>query len=58
LKYLADENFPGPAVRNLREKGVNILWIRENSPGISDAEVIKIAQSEQRILLTLHEPPA
>jgi len=50
--YLADENFPGPAVRLLREKGFNVVWIRESCPGITDEEVIFKAIDENRVLLT------
>lgn len=50
--YLADENFPGPVVRLLREKGFNVVWIRESCPGITDEEVIFKAIDEKRVLLT------
>jgi predicted nuclease of predicted toxin-antitoxin system len=50
--YLADENFPGPAIRLLRERGFDVIWIRESSPGITDEEVILKAIDENRVLLT------
>lgn len=52
MKYLADENFPGPAVRLLRRHGFDISWIRESCPGITDEEVISKAFTENRVLLT------
>jgi uncharacterized protein with PIN domain len=52
MRFLADENFPGGAVTALRSNGYDIEWIRTLSPGISDPEVLKFAQSEDRVLLT------
>jgi predicted nuclease of predicted toxin-antitoxin system len=52
MRFIADENFPGVAVRALQENGYDIIWIRTTSPGISDPEVLKFAQAEDRILLT------
>jgi predicted nuclease of predicted toxin-antitoxin system len=52
MRFLADENFPGVAVRALQANGYDIIWIRTTSPGISDPEVLKFAQAEDRILLT------
>jgi predicted nuclease of predicted toxin-antitoxin system len=53
MHFFADENFPGGAVAELRSSGYDVAWIRTLSPGISDPEVLKFAQSEDRILLTL-----
>ncbi len=52
MHFLADENFPGGAVAALRSSGHDVIWIRTMSPGISDPEVLKFAQAEDRILLT------
>jgi predicted nuclease of predicted toxin-antitoxin system len=52
MRFLADENFPGGAVAALRSNGYDVAWIRTLSPGISDPEVLKFAQAEDRILLT------
>jgi predicted nuclease of predicted toxin-antitoxin system len=52
MRFLADENFPGVAVRVLQANGYDLIWIRTTSPGISDPEVLKFAQAEDRILLT------
>jgi predicted nuclease of predicted toxin-antitoxin system len=52
MRFLADENFPGFAVRALQANGYDVIWIRTTSPGISDPEVLKSAQAEDRILLT------
>jgi predicted nuclease of predicted toxin-antitoxin system len=50
--FLADENFPRPSTIILREKGYNIKSVQEDSPGITDEEVIKIAQEQELIILT------
>ena len=39
MRILADENFPRPAVKALREAGWDVLSIAEERPGISDDEV-------------------
>lgn len=51
-RLLADENFPIPSVRQLRKSGFDVLAVSETSPGISDAKVLALATSEQRILIT------
>ena len=51
--FLANENFPRPSTIFLREKGFNIKSIQEDSPGITDEEVIKIAQELESIILSL-----
>ncbi|WP_287661640.1 DUF5615 family PIN-like protein [Microcystis sp. M049S2] len=52
MRFLANENFPLDAVEALRQNGHDVLWIRVESPGISDREVLSRAQAENRILLT------
>ena len=52
MNFLANENFPFDAVEALRQDGHDVAWIRVDSPGISDPEVLSRAQAEKRILLT------
>lgn len=52
MRFLANENFPLDAVEALRQNGHDVAWIRVESPGISDPEVLSRAQTENRILLT------
>jgi len=52
MRFLANENFPFDAVEALRQVGHDVTWIRTESPGISDPEVLSRAQAENRILLT------
>lgn len=53
MSFLADENFPRPAVGSaLRAVGIDVLWIAESNPGASDDAVLTLAVSTQRTLLT------
>jgi len=52
MRILANENFPADAVSALRGHGHDVVWIRTDSPGISDTEVLDRAQREDRILIT------
>ena len=52
MRLLADENFPADAVVALREAGHDVVWIRTDSPGIPDNQVLDQAQRERRIVLT------
>jgi len=52
MRLLANENFPGDAVTALRQYGHDVAWIRTDSPGISDIEVLERAQRENRIVVT------
>ncbi|KAA5537276.1 hypothetical protein F0919_06285 [Taibaiella lutea] len=50
--FLANENFPKPSTIKLRTNGYDVKSIQEDSPGISDSEVIKIASELNLIILT------
>lgn len=52
MQFLANENFPADAVSAMRDQGHDVAWIRTESPGISDTEVLDRAQRENRILIT------
>ena len=52
MQFVADEDFPGIAVRWLREAGHDVLWARTSMPGQSDAAVLEAAQRESRVVLT------
>ncbi len=52
MRFLANENFPADAVSAMRDQGHDVAWIRTESPGISDTEVLDRAQRENRILIT------
>ena len=52
MRFLADENMPGPAVAALRGRGHDVLWIKESKPGASDTVVLERAQQDRRVLVT------
>jgi predicted nuclease of predicted toxin-antitoxin system len=52
MKFLADENFPYPSIRILREAGFTVESIFDSSRGVSDIEIIRSAQSNGTIILT------
>ncbi len=52
MLLLADEDFPGIAVRWLRETGHDVLWARTDMPGQSDAALLAAAQKESRVVFT------
>lgn len=52
VRLLANENFPGPVICELRRRSADVAWIREDSPGASDADVRARAQRESRNVVT------
>ncbi len=52
VKLLADENIPAGAIDALRDAGCDVLSIREIAPGIADAEVLRLAVNQSRLLVT------
>jgi len=52
MRVLADENFPGPALKVLRNAGWDVFSIAEQCPGATDEEVAALSEHEQRFLLT------
>ncbi len=52
MRFLADENVPGPAVGALRRHGHDVLWIKELMPGAEDPVVLDLAQRERRVVVT------
>ena len=53
MRILADENFPGIAVEELRRRGHDVVWVRTANPGLKDREVLAWAQDEQRLVVIL-----
>jgi hypothetical protein len=52
MRLLADENFPGDAVAQLKAAGHDVVWVRTAAPGITDSEIVAWAAREERIILT------
>ena len=52
MRFLANENFPLPSVRLLRQAGYDVASLTEDSPGIEDSKVLTLAANEQRVVIT------
>lgn len=52
MLFLANENFPNPSVKLLRENGFDVNYILESNRSVTDEKVIEIALTEKRIVLT------
>ena len=52
MKRLADENFPGGAIRALRELGRDVVAATERNGSVADSEIFAIVRREGRVLLT------
>jgi predicted nuclease of predicted toxin-antitoxin system len=52
MLFFADEDFPGLAVRWLREAGHDVVWARTAMPGDADASLLAAAQRDFRVILT------
>ena len=52
MKFLADVNIEKTIVDELRMLGYDIVWIVDENPYLDDMSIFKIAQNENRILLT------
>src|SRR6266705_1109802 len=52
MRLCANENVPGDCIAALRQRGHDVLWIREAARGIPDEAVLAKAQSEARLLIT------
>ena len=52
MRFLANENFPGAAVKALESAGHDVVWVRAAAPGTSDRDVLAWTVRDERILLT------
>ncbi|WP_246700373.1 DUF5615 family PIN-like protein [Rhodopseudomonas sp. WA056] len=52
MRWLADECVPASLVAALRADGHDVLYVAEMAAGLSDAEVVTMAASDGRLLLT------
>jgi hypothetical protein len=55
MRFLANENFPGDAVKELAVAGHDVIWIRDAAPGSKDNDVLAWATREHRVLLTFDQ---
>jgi predicted nuclease of predicted toxin-antitoxin system len=53
LRFYADQHFPGPVVRGLRRRGLDIVTAQEAGRcGLPDAEQLALATVEERVVVT------
>jgi hypothetical protein len=52
MRFLANENVPGPLIQALINAGCDVAWVRTISPGIPDGDVLALAARENRVLVT------
>lgn len=52
MTFMADENFPRPALTALRNAGWEVFSVAEECPGISDEDVAAVCSQSERVLLT------
>lgn len=53
MKFIADENLGSEVPKFLCSLGIDIIAIAEVAPGKPDPDILSLANSEQRILVTL-----
>lgn len=51
MKFVADEGLDAPIVHALRDGGHDVYYIKDEHPGLSDEEVLKIANERDNILI-------
>mgnify|MGYP001062318043 CR=1 FL=1 len=52
IKLLADENIPKRTVQTLKQRGIDISSVLDSSHGLSDRALIKLANRENRVIVT------
>jgi predicted nuclease of predicted toxin-antitoxin system len=52
LNLITDENIDNQIVFSLRDKGFDVLSIKEYSPGLSDKEILKLAVKKNAIIIS------
>jgi predicted nuclease of predicted toxin-antitoxin system len=52
VRIVANENFPGPVIRELRRRGHDVLSVKETMRGASDREILAGAQRDDRLVVT------
>ena len=52
MRILADQNIPRGAVEALRGGGYDVEWVQGTCPGEEDHDLLRLAVSERRVVLT------
>jgi predicted nuclease of predicted toxin-antitoxin system len=52
MRIIANENIMATVIRELRNRGHDVHWVRESMPKSADDVILATAQTEQRVVLT------
>jgi predicted nuclease of predicted toxin-antitoxin system len=52
MRWLVNENVSGTVIRTLRDRGHDVLAVKESLRGSGDPHILALAQAEQRVLVT------
>lgn len=52
MKFLANENMPLEVIKQLKEKGYDVMRVDDVQKGMNDNSVLKLSIQENRILIT------
>jgi predicted nuclease of predicted toxin-antitoxin system len=52
MRWIANENVSGTVIRTLRERGHDVLSVKESLRGAGDPHILERAQSNERVVLT------
>jgi predicted nuclease of predicted toxin-antitoxin system len=52
MRILANENFPGPIIRELRRLGHDVTSVKESMRGATGREVLERSRQEERLVVT------
>jgi predicted nuclease of predicted toxin-antitoxin system len=52
MRWIVNENVAGMVIRSLRDRGHDVLSVKETMRGAGDPEILARAQAEERIVVT------
>ena len=52
MRWIVNENVSGTVIRTLRDRGHDVLSVKESLRGTGDPHILAQAQAEQRVLVT------
>jgi predicted nuclease of predicted toxin-antitoxin system len=52
MRWIVNENVSGTVIRTLRERGHDVLAVKESLRGAADLEILAQAQSGERVVVT------
>jgi predicted nuclease of predicted toxin-antitoxin system len=52
MRWIVNENVSGTVIRTLRERGHDVLSVKQSLPGAGDPEILALAQTERRVVVS------